>query len=565
MSFLLDPPRRGMLPERNQRPNGVAGSTSPGCMVTSVVSHLSRRRVLQLGGATLLAAGVGGLSVVALTARVVELDLVVYGATSAGIVAAVQARRMGRTVVLIEPGRHLGGMTTGGLGNTDFGMVEAIGGIAGEFYRRIHAAYAGAVVTPTSPARFTFEPHVARGVFDEMLAKAGVTVYLGQRLRDVNRRGTRIVEIVTDNGQVFRAPMFIDASYEGDLMARAGAAWVIGREGNAAYEETVNGVQLGQTHQFRMSVSPFRVPDKPASGLLPGISPSVAPNGTPDRRIQAYNFRMCLTQAPNRIPFAKPAGFDASAYELLWRYVEAGYRGPFFNTISVGGGKSDANNSGAFSTDHIGANHEYPTAGQALRDSIVAEHRTYQQGLMWLLANDPGMPPAIRDATSAWGLAADEFTATGGWSPQLYVREARRMVSAYVMTEHNARSTVTAADSVGLGSYTMDSHHCQRVVVNGLVYNEGEVALGVLRPYPISYRSIVPSAAQCTNLLVPVCLSASHIAYASIRMEPVFMILAQSAATAAVHAIDARIPVQEVRYAALATRLRADGQILSAP
>ena len=371
----------------------------------SVASHLSRRLVLQLGGATLLVAGAGAVSVVALTASVVESDLVVYGATAAGIVAAVQARRMGRTAVLIEPGTHLGGMTTGGLGNTDSGRVEAIGGVAGEFYQRIHAAYEGATVTGVAPARFTFEPHVARAVFDDMLAEAGVAVYTGLRLREVNRRGTRIVEIVTDNGQQFRAAMFIDASYEGDLMDRAGVAWVIGREGNAAYEETGNGVQLGQTHQFRMSVSPFRVPNDPASGLLPGISPSVAPNGTPDRRTQAYNFRMCLTQAPDRIRFAKPAGYDPSAYELLWRYVQAGYRGPFFNTISVGGGKNDANNSGAFSTDHIGANHGYPTAGPALRDSIVAEHRTYQQGLMWLLANDARLPPSIRDATSAWGLA----------------------------------------------------------------------------------------------------------------------------------------------------------------
>ncbi len=524
--------------------------------------QISRRYVLGLGGATLVVAGVPAA---AFAAAIVSADIVVYGATSAGIVAAVQARRMGRTAVVIEPGTHLGGLSTGGLGMTDSGTKESIGGIAGEFYRRVHAKYAGTPVTPTSPARFTFEPHVARAVFDDLLAAAGVPVYYSMRLSTVTRAGSRITELATDNGQVFRAPMFLDCSYEGDLMHRAGVTWTAGREANATYGETINGVQLRDKHQFTLPVSPYRTAGDPASGLLPGIAASVPPNGTADTRIQAYNFRMCLTQAAGRIPFPRPAGYNVADYELLWRYIQAGYTGPFFTTHSVGGGKTDSNNNGAFSTDHIGGNYDYPTASYAVRDAIFAEHRRYQQGLMWFLANDSRLPAAIRTATASWGLAADEFTTTGGWPPQLYVREARRMVSAYVMTEHDCRRTVRASDPVGMASYTMDSHNCQRVVVNGLVKNEGDVQVGVPGPFPISYRSIVPNASQCTNLLVPVCLSASHIAYGSIRMEPVFMILAQSAATAAILATDAAVSVQALNYPALAARLRADGQILQWP
>ncbi|MFK3979103.1 FAD-dependent oxidoreductase [Micromonospora sp. NPDC050397] len=527
---------------------------------------ISRRTLLRVGGATVVLAGVPALAAPALAAAVVQADLVVYGATSAGIVAAVQARRMGRTTVVLEPGAHLGGLTTGGLGMTDSGTQAAIRGIAGEFYRRVHARYAGTPVTPTSPARFTFEPHVARAVFDDMLDEAGVPVYHGVRLTGVTMAGNRITEVVADNGQVFRGPMFVDASYEGDLMHRAGVTWTVGRESNATYGETINGVQSRNGHQFNFPVDPYVVPGNPASGLLPGISAApVAPNGTGDGLIQAYNYRMCLTQAANRIPFPRPAGYDAADYELLLRYVQAGWSGPFFTTHGVGNGKTDSNNNGATSTDFIGANYAYPTASHATRDSIAAEHTRYQQGLMWFLANDPRLPASIRSQNASWGLAADEFTGTGGWPPQLYVREARRMVSAYVMTERNCRGQETVTDPVGLASYTMDSHNCQRVVVAGRVRNEGDVQIGVPAPYSISYRSIVPTRTECANLAVPVCLAASHIAYGSIRMEPVFMILGQSAATAAVLALGTGTALQDVDYPQLRTRLLADGQLLVWP
>jgi hypothetical protein len=526
--------------------------------------HVSRRNLIIAGGTGLVAAGFSSGTRAA--AAVVTADLIVYGATSAGIVAAVQMRRMGGTVFVVEPGTHLGGLSTAGLGATDSGTAAAIGGIAGEFYRRVYAKYNGTTVTPTSPARYTFEPRIARAVFDDLIAQAGVTVHFGARLASVTKAGNRITALTVDNGQVYQGAMFIDATYEGDLLARAGVANTVGREANAQYGETINGVQLRDKHQFNLAVDPYVTPGNPSSGLLPGISPAtLAPRGSADGKIQAYNFRMCLTQAANRVPFPRPAGYDAFRYEVLFRYIQAGATGPFFSTHGVGGGKTDSNNNGAFSTDHIGQNYSYPGASYAVRDSILADHRAYQQGLMWFLANDPRLPASIRSATASWGLAPDEFTTTGNWPPMMYVREARRMVSAYVMTEHDCRGTRRVTDSVGLASYTMDSHNCQRLVVDGVVKNEGDVQVGVPGPYPVSFRSIVPLEAQCANLLVPVCLSASHIAYGSVRMEPVFMILGQSAATAARLAIDGNRPVQQVPIATLQARLVQDRQILQWP
>ncbi|MET7418528.1 FAD-dependent oxidoreductase [Dactylosporangium sp. NPDC005555] len=518
----------------------------------------TRRQVLATG---LLSTGAVLLHPARAGAAVTTVDLVVYGATPGGLAAAIQFRRSGGTAVVVEPGTHVGGMTTAGLGATDTGNTGAIGGLSHEFYRRVYGRYNGTPVTATSPARFTFEPHVAAAVFADLLAEAGVTVHLGRKLQTVTMSGNRIVEISSEDGGIYRGLMFVDASYEGDLMAKAGVATTLGREGNAQYGESVNGVQLRDKHQFTRPVDPYVTPGNPGSGLLPGVqAATLAPNGTADGKIQAYNFRMCLTTAADRLPWARPTGYDAGRYALLLRYVEAGYTGPFFNTVGVGGGKTDSNNDGAFSTDDIGMNYAYPTASSAVRDTIVAEHRTYQQGLMWFLSNDPRVPAAVRTATASWGPAPDEFGATGFWPPMLYVREARRMVGAYVMTEHNCRGSATVADSVGLASYTMDSHNCQRLVVGGVAKNEGDVQVGVPGPYQVSYRSIVPVEAQCANLLVPVCLSASHIAYGSIRMEPVFMVLGQSAAVAARLAIAGAVPVQRVNVTTLQGLLRDLGQ-----
>ncbi|WBB62208.1 FAD-dependent oxidoreductase [Streptomyces sp. WMMC500] len=528
---------------------------------------LSRRGLLAAGGAGLALPVLGAPAYAAAAGPGQgQADLVVYGGTSAGVIAAVQMRRMGGTAVVLEPTRHIGGLTTSGLGATDTGNTSAIGGLALEFYRRVYAKYHGTPVTDDSPARYTFEPHVASEVFADLLAEHDVPVVLGARLRSVDRRGGRIRLLVTDDGRAYAGRMYVDATYEGDLMFRAGVDFTTGREGNAAYDETLNGVQHRDKHQFVHPVDPYVTPGSPASGLLPGVSADpLEPNGTADDAIQAYCFRMCLTQAADRIPFPKPAGYDPVRYELLLRYVQAGWRGPFYTTHPMGGGKTDSNNNGAFSTDHIGRNFGHPTGTHAERARIHADHVDYQQGLMWFLANDPRLPESVRAQTAAWGLPRDEFTGHGGWPPLLYIREARRMVSAYVMTEHDCRGTVRAADSVGLASYTMDSHNCRRVVVDGVARNEGDVQVGVPAPYGISYRALTPKRAQCTNLLVPVALSASHIAYGSIRMEPVFMILAQSAATAARMALDRGGVVQEVPVAALQARLRADGQLLQWP
>ncbi len=513
-------------------------------------------------------------------------DVVVYGGTSAGVAAAVQVARMGKTVVLIEPGGRLGGMTAGGLGATDIGNKAAIGGIAREFYQRIHRYYSDEWAwrhetrdeyirrirrrKPEADTMWTFEPHAAEAVFKAMLQERKVPVVFGERLdlnEGVRKRTGRIVAIVMESGRTFRGRMFIDATYEGDLIAKARVSYTVGREANATYDETLNGVQTQRAthHQFLQPIDPYVVAGDPSSGPLPGVGAHrPGEDGDGDHRIQAYCFRMCLTDVPeNRVPLPKPAGYDPMRYELLLRYLQAGWDQVFGNHKMMPNHKSDTNNHGAFSTDNIGRNYEYPDADYATRERIVKEHATYQKGLMWFLANDPRVPERIRREVGRWGLPRDEFVDNGHWPHQLYIREARRMVSDYVMTEHDCRGAHVAPDPVGLGAYGMDSHNAQRYVdAHGHARNEGDVQVGGFSPYPVSYRSIVPRARQCRNLLVPVCLSASHIAYGSIRMEPVFMVLGQSAGTAAVEAIKQKTAVQKIDYARLRERLVTDGQIL---
>ncbi len=497
---------------------------------------------------------------------VVQADVVIYGGTSGGIAAAIQTARFGKSVALVAVGKHIGGMTASGLGRTDIGNKDAIGGISREFYRRVGQHYG-------QEESWYFEPHVAEKTFNEMLQEANVPVYLEQQLASVTMNGSNIVEITMLSGMVFRARVFIDATYEGDLMARAGVTYFVGREGNAMYGETLNGVRERSpaAHGFSVPVDPYIVPGDPLSGLLPFMQPG--DGGIPgegDHRIQAYCFRMCLTQNPtNFIPIAPPANYDSNRYELLARYIEALVAngqtlkiGQFFRLDMMPNGKTDSNNNGAFSTDYIGFNYDYPEADYARRAEIWLEHQDYMRGFFHFLATSPRVPASLRAEMQSWGLAKDEFTDNGGWPWEMYVREARRMISDYVMTEKNCRRTVVAADSVGLGAYTMDSHNCQRIVKNGAAFNEGDTQVGVSSPYSISYRSIVPRVGECANLFVPVCLSASHIAFGSIRMEPVFMVLGQSAATAACFAIDDEVPVQQVDYEKLRLQLLADRQVL---
>lgn len=497
-----------------------------------------------------------------LAAAADKYDIVVYGGTSGGVVAALQAAEMGKTVVLIEPSKHLGGLTAGGLGATDIGNKGAIGGRSRQFYKALGKHYG-------KDEMWTFEPSVAEKLMDSWAKHDKIKLVREQRLdlkSGVKKEGGRIVEITMETGEKYAGQMFIDATYEGDLMAKAGVSYHVGREANAKYNETLNGVQLGsKSHQFKVKVDPYRTPGDPKSGLLPGIHDGdPGKHGEGDHRVQAYNFRICMTDVPeNRMPFPKPEGYDPLRYELLARYIAGGVFDVFGNSQRMPNGKTDTNNNGGFSSDNIGMNYDYPDGDYATREKIFAEHVTYHQGMLWFLANDERMPENVKKFMSKWGLAKDEFVGTGGWPHQLYVREARRMISDYVMTQHNCQGRVLAEDSVGMAAYGMDSHNTQRYVKNGYAVNEGDVQVHGFKPYPISYRSIVPKQSECENLLVPVCVSSTHISYGSIRMEPVFMVLGQSAATAACQAIDDKVAVQKIDYAKLKERLLADGQILA--
>jgi hypothetical protein len=503
-----------------------------------------------------------------------DYDVVIYGGTSAGIAAAIQSARMGKTVLLIEPSQRIGGLTTGGLGQTDIGNKVAIGGIAREFYQNIRKyyedtarwkwqkkeEYADGGQTRTAEgedAMWTFEPSAALEVYKAMLAAENMKLVYGERLNrkdGVTKNGSSITRIEMESGTAYSGRMFIDATYEGDLMAAAGVKYFVGREANSVYGETFNGVQLQDGHQFPEGVDPYVKPGDPKSGLLWGISENkLAEKGGGDDLVQAYNFRICLTDdEANRIPITEPENFDPAKYELLVRLFEAqpDKRGlnDYFIWSAMPNDKTDINNRGGFSTDMINMSHAYPEAGYEEREAIVNAHKDYTRGLLYFYTSDPRVPKALQEAVLRWGYPKDEYTDTDNWSPQLYVREARRMIGGYVMTQVNCVGKEVVDDPVGLAAYTMDSHNCQRIVVNGQVRNEGNVEVGGFPPYPISYRSIVPKKNEAGNLLVPVCLSASHIAFGSIRMEPVFMVLGQSAAIAASLAIDQDLNVQDVRY-----------------
>lgn len=517
--------------------------------------------------------------------KVISADIVVYGGTSGGVVSAVTAARLGKSVVLIEPTGFLGGMTTGGLGATDIGNKRCIGGISREFYRRIFKYYqepnrwtketrdkyfkGKTVNSQTEDSMWTFEPHVASLVFDQMIKETSVQVVFNERLElngGVVKSGLSISAIRMESGRVYRAKMYIDASYEGDLMAKSGVSYHVGRESNATYGETINGMQIAKTihHQFVKPVDPYRIAGDPNSGLLPNITTMPqGVDGDGDHRVQAYNYRMCTTDVPeNMVAWPKPADYDELNYEILLRNFEAGDMRVPWAPIWMPNRKTDVNNNFAFSTDYLGKNYAYPDADYSKREEIIQDHERYQKGLMWTLANHPRVPESIRAIFQKNGLAKDEFVDNGHWPRQLYVREARRMVSDYVMSEKNCKRIEVVSDSVGMGAYNMDSHNTQRYVTSeGLARNEGDVQIPT-KPYPISRRSICPKSNQCDNLLVPVCMSASHIAYGSIRMEPVFMVLGQSASEIASLAIDRKESVQSVPYELLHKRLLEAQQVL---
>ena len=532
------------------------------------------------------------LSSVAFAAE--DFDVVVYGGTSGGVIAAVQAKAMGKTVVLVGPDKHLGGLSSGGLGYTDTGNKSVIGGLSREFYHRVWRHYDGnegwrwqkksesgnkgqgtPAIDGAQRTMWIFEPHVAEKVFEDFVREHKIPVVRDEwldRAKGVKKSGGRITSITMLSGKTYTGKMFIDATYEGDLMAAAGVDYHVGREANRIYGEEHNGVQTGVLHHrhhfgyLKEKVSPYVVPGDPKSGVLPRVS--AAPPGVfgeEDKRVQAYCFRMCLTDHPeNRIPFAKPPGYDPKQYELLARIYAAGWTETFQKFDPIPNRKTDTNNHGPFSTDNIGMNYDYPEASYERRREIIKEHENYQKGWLYFITTDPRIPKDVQEQMKTWGLAKDEFKDNGGWPHQIYVREARRMIGKYVMTENELRKKKPTPESVGMGSYTIDSHNVQRYITpEGYVQNEGDIGVSTGGPYEIAYGSLVPKRGQADNLLVPVCVSSTHIAFGSIRMEPVFMILGQSAATAAVMAIDSKIAVQDVPYAKLRERLLKDGQILS--
>lgn len=524
---------------------------------------------------------------------VFDADVIIYGGTSAAITAAVQVTKSGKSVIVVSPDKHLGGLSSGGLGFTDTGNKSVIGGLARDFYHRVYLHYEDSAAwqwqkhseygnkgqgTPAMDGNartmWIFEPHVAEKVFEDYVKEYNLDVRRDEWLdRDggvVVKEG-RIVSITVLNGNTYNGRVFIDATYEGDLMAAAGVSYHVGREANSVYGEKWNGVQTGVLHHdhwFKSDISPYKVPGDSTSGLLYGVSGEhPGEYGAGDHRVQAYCFRMCLSNHPdNRVAFPKPDHYNPENYELLARVFASGWRETFRKFDPIPNRKTDTNNHGPFSTDFIGMNYDYPEASYERRREIVREHENYQKGLMYFLANDPKVPADVREEMAQWGLAADEFTDNGNWPHQLYIREARRMVGQYVMTEHDTFSEREVADPVGMGSYTLDSHNVQRYVKpDGYVQNEGDIGVHPGQPYQISYGSLVPKQEECANLLVPVCLSSSHIAFGSIRMEPVFMILGQSAALAASLAIDSGVAVQEVDYATLERQLLDEKQVLSAP
>jgi len=525
-----------------------------------------------------------------------KYDVVIYGGTSGGIAAAVQVKRMGHSVVVLEPTSRIGGLTTGGLGATDIGNKAAIGGISREFYQRVRKHYdkpanwtwqeseqykshGQSFTGKNEDTMWTFEPSVALSLMEEFVEEFKIPLVYDARLdrtatnkndsrvRGVTLKKGRIVALTTEAGDQYRGRVFIDATYEGDLLAGAGVSYIVGREANSTYDETLSGVQTRNAihHQFHSRVDPYVTAGDPKSGLLPGIDPDgPGEEGAGDHRVQAYCFRMCLTDHPkNRIPFDKPTDYQPELYELLFRNFEAGAKLTPWSNSAMPNRKTDVNNNKGFSTDFIGQNYAYPKASYEEREAIVARHLAYQRGLMWTLANHPRVPERIRQEISRWGTCKDEFQRKDGWQQQLYIREARRMIGDYVMTQHNCQGRVTTKRPIGLAAYTMDSHQVQRHLdADGYVKNEGDVQVGGFSPYAIDYGSIIPKKDECQNLFAPICLSASHMAFGSIRMEPVFMVLGQSAATAAVLAIESKVAVQDVDFEKLEARLLTDRQVL---
>ena len=497
-----------------------------------------------------------------------DYDVVVYGATAGGTIAAIAAAEEGAAVLLIEPGRHVGGMVTGGLSHNDYGDRSVIGGMALEFYKKVADHYKAPLYYWRGP-----EPHVGERIFLDWLEAAGVEIRFGNRVEEVVTRDHRIESIGLTGGDRISGRVFIDATYEGDLMARAGVSYAVGREGVRDFGESWAGRRaiMPDGHQMLPRVSSF----DEKGDLLPLIHPEpMVAEGEADAGIQGYGFRLIVTDEPsNRVSFPVPDLYDPADYALVARYYQvhpgAGNMVHLWPTLP--GGKSDMNSSGPISTNVVnGLNWEYPDAEYNRRDEIWQKMKDYTLGLLYFLSYDPAVPERIRKETQEIGLCRDEFTDNGHWPHQLYIRVARRMIGEYFMTQHDLETDTVKYDAIGMGSYNIDVRHVQRTFVpvsrfpelHYEVYNEGYISIPVA-PYEIPYRALLPSYGECRNLIVPVCISASHVAYASVRMEPQYMIMGHAAGIAAAMAAREGREVHLVDIARLQEKLAAGNQVLS--
>ncbi|OAQ59983.1 FAD dependent oxidoreductase domain-containing protein [Pochonia chlamydosporia 170] len=532
-----------------------------------------------------------------------KYDVLIYGATPAGLAAAIQTKRMNKTVAIVTPSKHIGGLTVSGLGWTDSKDGNAIGGIAREFYHRVYQHYKsdaawrkgtradyikkqgtsqpGPTIDDEKQVQWTFEPHIAQMIFENWVKDLNIKVFRNETVDrssgGVKMKDKQIVSFKTVSGHVYDASVFIDASYEGDLMAAAGIGYRIGRESEAEFKESLAGVRISPQDNY-LGMDPYIKKGKPSSGLIKGIDRAIPAgdvsklNGTADKyRLQSFNYRLCLTQdAGNRVPFSKPKGYDEASYEILLRYIESGYHDDFFTKQLMPNGKTDSNSNGHVSTDLLGGNYDadkhtnYIEQDYEQRAEIVERHKTYTQGFFWTLANHPRVPERFRKSAGTWGYAKDEFVSNDHWPFEIYIREARRLKGKYTMTQSDVQSPKIEVKerSIGLGSYTLDVHEVERVVINNKVHNEGLIHVPVSKPFPIPFDSIIAPTNVATNFLSPVTMSSTHVAFASIRMEPTYMILGQSAATAAVLAIEECSKIQDVDIRKLAARLREDKQVL---
>lgn len=586
--------------DRWDRSFGLMGILRLWGLVPSSINIAMRNRIGILSCVLLPFLGCGGLEAQD-TPEIFEAEIVIYGDAAVGVTAAVQAAKMGKSALLVSQYGHLGGMTSSGLGWTDIGNSKILGGLSREFYHQAYLHYqkpeawvqqskdlfpkkgqGAPTFDDATGLASVFEPKVAEMIFDKWIAGAGVRVVKGRLKleKGAEMDGERITGIHLEGGQLIKGKMFIDASYEGDLLAAAGVKFVVGREANSHYQEVSNAITKPvHGNNLRSGIDPYRVPGDAASGLLPGVNQfDEAEIGAADHRLQAFCYRMCLTDVPgNRVKISKPKDYKEEDYEILFRSIAAGQKSHFFKLSPMPNRKTDSNNIGGISTDFIGMNYsslapdhldywDWTTLSHKEREVLAGRHREWQLGLVWSLQNHPRVPEGMRKQNARWGLPKDEFVDNNHWPYNLYVREGRRMVSDFVMTEHQCRQNPkypAVEDSVGMGAYTMDSHNVQRVVYKGNLKNEGDIQRSLSgKPYPISYKSIVPAKGECENILVPWCLSSSHIAFGSIRMEPVGMVLGQSSATAAAIAIDDKVSVQEVDYKKLKVRLIQDGQKL---